>query len=88
MKATFQIPDELYRAVKARVALEGRSVREVVIALFESWLGRDSETPPGDHDSARWQSFQPPLRDLAKNVESHDMESIRESIAAHSDEPI
>ncbi len=88
MKATFQIPDELYREVKARVALEGRSVREVVISLFESWLGRDTKTPEEPRDPNKWRSFQPPLRKLAKNVDDHDMEAIRESIAARSDEPI
>jgi hypothetical protein len=37
MKATIEIPDELYRKVKAKSALEGRPVREVAIALFRSW---------------------------------------------------
>ncbi|MBI2373903.1 MAG: hypothetical protein HYV07_07890 [Deltaproteobacteria bacterium] len=39
MKATIDIPLELYRQVKARSALEGRSVREVTIGLFRRWLG-------------------------------------------------
>lgn len=30
MKTTLEIPDELYRAVKAKAALEGRKVSEVV----------------------------------------------------------
>ena len=38
MKATVDIPDELYRRVKARSALEGRSVRDVTVLLFERWL--------------------------------------------------
>ena len=39
MKATFEIPDELYRKVKAKSALEGRSVRTVAVELFRNWLG-------------------------------------------------
>jgi hypothetical protein len=31
MKTTLEIPDELYRAVKAKAALEGRRVTDVVI---------------------------------------------------------
>ena len=38
MKATIDVPDALYRRVKARSALEGRSVREVTVFLFERWL--------------------------------------------------
>ncbi len=38
MKATIDIPDELYRRVKARSALLGRAVREVTIELYQRWL--------------------------------------------------
>lgn len=38
MKATIEIPDELYRQVKARSALEGRAIREVTIELYQAWL--------------------------------------------------
>lgn len=38
MKATFDIPDELYRRVKARSALEGRALRSVAVQLFQEWL--------------------------------------------------
>ena len=34
MKATMDIPDELYRQVKAKSALEGRCVREIAVTLF------------------------------------------------------
>ncbi|MEO7294600.1 MAG: hypothetical protein ABIZ57_00530 [Candidatus Limnocylindria bacterium] len=39
MKATIDVPDALYRQVKALAALEGRTVREVTIELYETWLG-------------------------------------------------
>lgn len=38
MKATIDIPDELYRRVKARTATEGRRIREVAVELFRQWL--------------------------------------------------
>ena len=38
MKATLDLPDELYRRVKARSAMEGRPVRAVAMQLFQSWL--------------------------------------------------
>ena len=39
MKATIDIPDDLYRRVKAQAALDGRAVREVAIELFTEWVG-------------------------------------------------
>ena len=38
MKATIDIPDEIYRRVKAKSAMEGRAVREVTIDLYRTWL--------------------------------------------------
>ncbi|MFN8519418.1 MAG: hypothetical protein U0667_08530 [Chloroflexota bacterium] len=38
MKATIDVPDALYRRVKARAALDGRAVRDVTIELYERWL--------------------------------------------------
>jgi hypothetical protein len=38
MKATFDLPDDLYRRVKAMSALEGRPVRDIAIELFGDWL--------------------------------------------------
>lgn len=46
MKATIEIPDELYRQVKAKSALEGRAIREVTIELYQAWLKQ--EMPPGE----------------------------------------
>lgn len=43
MKATIDIPDELYRRVKARTATEGRRIREVAVELLRQWL--DDGTP-------------------------------------------
>mgnify|MGYP003877788013 CR=1 FL=1 len=42
MKTTLDIPDELYRKVKAKCALLGRKVRDVTIDLYRQWLGEDA----------------------------------------------
>ena len=44
MKATIDIPDELYRRLKARSALAGRTVRDVTIELYQRWLGESPAT--------------------------------------------
>jgi predicted CopG family antitoxin len=44
MKATIEIPDELYRKVKAKAAMEGKSIREVTIDLYERWI-RGGDAP-------------------------------------------
>lgn len=38
MKATIDIPDDLYRKVKAKTAEQGRKVRDVTIELFQGWI--------------------------------------------------
>ena len=49
MKATIDIPDNLYRRVKAEAALRGLTVREVTTRLYRRWLNEDrdvdQETP-------------------------------------------
>ena len=37
-ETTLEVPDALYRRVKVRAALEGKSVRDVTVGLFEGWL--------------------------------------------------
>lgn len=44
MKATIEIPDDLYRRVKAKSALQGRTIREVTMELYQSWLVDASTT--------------------------------------------
>ena len=52
MKATVDIPDPLYRQVKARAALEGRAVREVTIELYERWLSEGTVTTTAEREAA------------------------------------
>jgi hypothetical protein len=48
MKATIEIPDELYRRVKARSALLGKPIREVTIELYRRWLAEPVAEEAGD----------------------------------------
>lgn len=36
-----EIPDELYRRVKAKSALEGRAIREITVELYQHWLAQE-----------------------------------------------
>ena len=87
MKATLDIPDELYRRVKARSAMEGRPVRAVAVQLFQSWLATSprpaaqpapDELTQAERDAHPWLALVEPQ--LKPGV-SHDMEAIRVSIA-------
>ena len=49
MKVTIDIPETLYRKVKAKSALLGASVRETTTDLYQQWLG---ETPSADKDAS------------------------------------
>ncbi|MES2657087.1 MAG: hypothetical protein V4689_00645 [Verrucomicrobiota bacterium] len=87
MKATFQIPDELYREVKAETAREGRTLREVTISLFEQWL-RDRKRTVTPSLSVDWRNFKAPLAHLVPENESdHSMEAMRENIVKNWNEP-
>lgn len=53
MKATIEIPDELYRRVKAKSALQGRTIREVTVELYRSWLAEES-APASTPSPEQW----------------------------------
>ena len=83
MKATIEVPDELYRRVKAKSAIEGQPVREVVMRLFQGWLGEEAEMPAdreglaGGRPAPAWFGA---ARKYARRVNRHDMTSVRRSI--------
>ena len=91
MKATIDVPDELYRRVKAKSALEGRAVREVAVELFRGYVGdwaarSGAETTAAEEAARVFAGREIPrwfgaLEQYARRVERHDMEAIRESIA-------
>ena len=87
MKATFQIPDELYREVKAATAREGRTLREVTISLFEQWL-RQKKQPDSHTPAVDWMGYQAPLAHLmTDDVTDHSAEAMRKSITSRWNEP-
>lgn len=45
MKVTIEIPEELYRRVKAKSALLGKHVRDVTIELYQRWLAEEPPEP-------------------------------------------
>jgi plasmid stability protein len=51
MKATFDLDDDLYRAVKVEAARSDRSVRDLVDEALRAWLERAEEAE--DRESAQ-----------------------------------
>jgi len=87
MKTTIDMPDDLYRRVKAKSALEGRTVREVTADLYRVWLQGTAEVPAGDgvpQETGRGQRpewFGSLRHHVTHTGIAHDMESVRRSIA-------
>ena len=83
MKTTIDVPDDLYRRVKAKSAMEAQTVREVTVSLYRSWLA--TPTQEAAIPLHRAESVAPAWFGAAKryalSVDKHDMASIRESIA-------
>ena len=90
MKATIDIPEELFRQVKAKSALEGRAIREVTAELFRSYLGQ-TPSEPGERSSSPNRdpriptSWEPPswfgiARKHIRTDVSHEWNEIRKSI--------
>ena len=86
MKATIEIPDDIYRQVKSRTALEGLSLRSVAIDLFQKWLSSSLSQPSPlssplsstELAASPWLSItQPYLRPHL----SHDLTEIRSAIS-------
>jgi len=50
MRATLDIPDEIYRRIEAKSAQEGRALQDVTIELYERWIGASS--PSADRPEA------------------------------------
>ncbi len=87
MKATLEIPDDLYRRVKARSAMEGRPMRSVAVQLFQNWLDAPptpdgqpapSALSPAELEAAPWLALTQPY---VKPGLSHDMDDIRAALA-------
>ena len=88
MKTTIDIPDVIYRKVKAKSALEGRPVRDVAITLFSAWVDqRDAPRARSEKKVSEVGAQSEPLwfaslRKYAHNASGrYDMDSVRRSIA-------
>jgi hypothetical protein len=51
MKTTIEVPDELFRKVKAKAALQNVRIKELVTALLERWINERAPAPPGEPDA-------------------------------------
>lgn len=83
VKATLEIPDDLYRRVKARSAMEGRPVRSVAIELLQNWIDAPPRTPcqtivVKEDKSTPWLTI---TRRALRPGMRHDLESIRSAVA-------
>lgn len=67
MKATIEIPDDLYRKLEAKSASEGRPIQEVAIELFGEWV----QEPPHKHDEP---SVGELMADLCGSIDSGVMD--------------
>jgi len=83
MKATIDIPDDLYRRVKAKSAMESRTVREVTVALYRTWIEGAAAVPAEARPvtSTARPSWFGGAKSYAERKDRHDMEAIRESIS-------
>lgn len=87
MRTTLDIPDALYREVRAKSALEGTTVRTITITLYTDWLSRGRQDNDGATAPASVTDELPAWAGLCekaitRNAEGpHDMASIRRSIA-------
>ena len=88
MKTTIDIPEDIYRRVKARSAMEGRAVREVAITLFRTWVDQPDALPtspeqkPPEVDAEPAPPWFASLRKYAHNARGrYDMDAVRRSIA-------
>lgn len=67
MKATFDLDDELYRAIKVEAAQTDRSVRDVVQEALETWLAGAEEAEDRESAAAALAEYQ---RDGGESAEA------------------
>jgi hypothetical protein len=57
VKATFDIPDDLYRAIRVEAARADRSIRDVVADALAEWLERQEEAEDAASASAALEEY-------------------------------
>ena len=87
MKATLDIPDDLYRRVEARSAAEGRPLQSVAVQLLEKWWDVSAHStvasaraePTSDElVAAPWLAF---TRRYMQPGINHELDDIRAAVA-------
>ena len=80
MKATIDIPDDLYRQVKSEAALRGLTIREVTTGLYRRWLSEDEAAETREAPKAWLRSWLDAADDALKRAPGGP--SAREELAA------
>lgn len=82
MKATIDFDERLYRRLKARAALRGRTVKELVAEGVRRVLDEERPSSAGADRRAEQGAWFGMLRRYAGNAKgAHDLKAIRRSIA-------
>ena len=85
------IPDQLYRRVRAKGAMDGLTLRAITITLYTDWLDGKNVVPVAEQEGESAEDAPVSMPSWAglcgnaitKNVNGpHDMQSIRKSLAA------
>jgi hypothetical protein len=84
MRTTVDLNDALYRALKAKAAREGRTVRELLTDAVERLLQPERQ-PPAVLREPTPRPYFGALAEYADRVESHDPADIRASVAKARD---
>ncbi|MEO5704037.1 MAG: hypothetical protein ABIZ52_05480 [Candidatus Limnocylindrales bacterium] len=80
MKATFDLDDDLYRAVRVEAARADRSVRQVVAEALEAWLQRAEEAEDRASAKSALEEYQ---RDGGESADSWFGRAAAEAKAAY-----
>jgi hypothetical protein len=78
MKATIDFDDTLYRRLKVEAARRGRTIRELVDEGVRYVLNAPVPPKRAEPNETDWFGS---LRKYAGNAESHDLASMRDSVA-------
>lgn len=70
MKTTIDIPDALYRDVKAEAARRGKTVREVTTELYEAWLAGREPVARRSPDPVALEHYLRKLDDIAAIIDA------------------
>lgn len=84
MKATFELDDDLYRAVRVEAARADRSVRAIVEEALEAWLAQAEELEDRDSAAAALDEYR---RDGGASAEEWFGRLAAETKAGYGSEP-